>query len=147
MCCFFFLMIRRPPRSTRTDTLFPYTTLFRSDGNVSAGAISGPPSPFSGIRQGVERVNRPRRSTGLPGGRFSDARSSRRLNALTPILPCDRGRAIRRNVEGFQFAGVHPRSARPLCSQLDCPRRPRPPAPPTAPPRPPTAPPPPPPLD
>src|SRR3546814_10735086 len=30
MYCFFFLMIRRPPRSTRTDTLFPYTTLFRS---------------------------------------------------------------------------------------------------------------------
>src|SRR3546814_12126683 len=27
---FFFLMIRRPPRSTRTDTRFPYTTLFRS---------------------------------------------------------------------------------------------------------------------
>src|SRR3546814_15227905 len=27
---FFFFMIRRPPRSTRTDTLFPYTTLFRS---------------------------------------------------------------------------------------------------------------------
>src|SRR3546814_14196440 len=27
----FFLMIRRPPRSTRTDTLFPYTTLFRSN--------------------------------------------------------------------------------------------------------------------
>src|SRR3546814_20095204 len=27
---FFFLMIPRPPRSTRTDTLFPYTTLFRS---------------------------------------------------------------------------------------------------------------------
>src|SRR3546814_18489765 len=26
----FFLIIRRPPRSTRTDTLFPYTTLFRS---------------------------------------------------------------------------------------------------------------------
>src|SRR3546814_17915536 len=29
-CFFFFLMLRRPPRSTRTDTLFPYTTLFRS---------------------------------------------------------------------------------------------------------------------
>src|SRR3546814_18005804 len=28
--CVFFLMLRRPPRSTRTDTLFPYTTLFRS---------------------------------------------------------------------------------------------------------------------
>src|SRR3546814_5089010 len=30
---FFFLMIRRPPRSTRADTLFPYTTLFRSGGS------------------------------------------------------------------------------------------------------------------
>src|SRR3546814_7708939 len=30
---FFFLMIRRPPRSTRTDTLFPYTPLFRSPSN------------------------------------------------------------------------------------------------------------------
>src|SRR3546814_14400277 len=30
MVSIFFLMIRRPPRSTRTDTLFPYTTLFRS---------------------------------------------------------------------------------------------------------------------
>src|SRR3546814_16231662 len=30
MCMFIFLMIRRPPRSTRTDTLFPYTPLFRS---------------------------------------------------------------------------------------------------------------------
>src|SRR3546814_14051152 len=30
MYCFFFVMYRRPPRSTRTDTLFPYTTLFRS---------------------------------------------------------------------------------------------------------------------
>src|SRR3546814_13944324 len=33
--CLFFLMIRRPPRSTRTDTLFPYTTLFRSKGKVA----------------------------------------------------------------------------------------------------------------
>src|SRR3546814_20745979 len=30
LCPIFLLMIRRPPRSTRTDTLFPYTTLFRS---------------------------------------------------------------------------------------------------------------------
>src|SRR3546814_15954528 len=43
---FFFLMIRRPPRSTRTDTLFPYTTLFRSHaghGDIEevAGAAGG----------------------------------------------------------------------------------------------------------
>src|SRR3546814_8349495 len=39
---FFFVMIRRPPRSTRTDTLFPYTTLFRSpdfDGLDDAGHV------------------------------------------------------------------------------------------------------------
>src|SRR3546814_18080653 len=34
---FFFLMIRRPPRSTRTDTLFPYTTLFRSTTPINNG--------------------------------------------------------------------------------------------------------------
>src|SRR3546814_3633938 len=37
---FFFLMIRRPPRSTRTDTLFPYTTLFRS-GRLRRGRRDG----------------------------------------------------------------------------------------------------------
>src|SRR3546814_14324140 len=39
----FFLMLRRPPRSTRTDTLFPYTTLFRSKiaGGKRVGCIVG----------------------------------------------------------------------------------------------------------
>src|SRR3546814_19775794 len=36
---FFFLMIRRPPRSTRTDTLFPYSTLFRSAGSVDRQSL------------------------------------------------------------------------------------------------------------
>src|SRR3546814_19558524 len=43
LLCFFCLMIRRPPRSTRTDTLFPYTTLFRSreqDALVSQPALA-----------------------------------------------------------------------------------------------------------
>src|SRR3546814_19118333 len=39
-------MIRRPPRSTRTDTLFPYTTLFRSRGVLSGSAL--PPARYSG---------------------------------------------------------------------------------------------------
>src|SRR3546814_2354613 len=39
----FFVMIRRPPRSTRTDTLFPYTTLFRSRGQ------NAPPPPLTTI--------------------------------------------------------------------------------------------------
>src|SRR3546814_4187382 len=37
---FFFFMIPRPPRSTRTDTLFPYTTLFRSAGGLAAGGAT-----------------------------------------------------------------------------------------------------------
>src|SRR3546814_5437299 len=43
----FFLRVRRPPRSTRTDTLFPYTTLFRSTRAgkaISAFALSEPRS-------------------------------------------------------------------------------------------------------
>src|SRR3546814_12135678 len=36
-------MIRRPPRSTRTDTLFPYTTLFRSQRLAEAGETAGKP--------------------------------------------------------------------------------------------------------
>src|SRR3546814_8609790 len=40
MFLFFFLMIRRPPRSTRTDTLFPYTTLFRSTGILAILSFS-----------------------------------------------------------------------------------------------------------
>src|SRR3546814_16522948 len=53
---FFFLMIRRPPRSTRTDTLFPYTTLFRSHGrgadrdygDAEGRALTFLPSPLQG---------------------------------------------------------------------------------------------------
>src|SRR3546814_8738940 len=37
----FFFMIRRPPISTRTGTLFPDTTLFRSPGAIAAAAMSG----------------------------------------------------------------------------------------------------------
>src|SRR3546814_18827433 len=39
----FFLMIRRPPRSTRTDTLFPYTTLFRSSSKDLAALFADAP--------------------------------------------------------------------------------------------------------
>src|SRR3546814_13044554 len=48
----FFLMIRRPPRSTRTDTLCPYTTLFRSD----------PKRSFAASDTGVNRL------TNVPSG-------------------------------------------------------------------------------
>src|SRR3546814_20787780 len=44
---FFFLMIRRPPRSTRTDTLFPYTTLFRSPVTIADFPVRSTPSATS----------------------------------------------------------------------------------------------------
>src|SRR3546814_6662311 len=46
----FFLMIRRPPRSTRTDTLFPYTTLFRSSRPCRAQSPAPATARFSGAR-------------------------------------------------------------------------------------------------
>src|SRR3546814_15639420 len=48
---FFFLMIRRPPRSTRTDTLFPYTTLFRSAValGIDLAFAENRPDPRTGI--------------------------------------------------------------------------------------------------
>src|SRR3546814_10444067 len=48
---FFFLMRRRPPRSTRTDTLFPYTTLFRSWRAVIAGIALSLIATRGGSRQ------------------------------------------------------------------------------------------------
>src|SRR5213595_4101305 len=51
MLFFFFLMIRRPPRSTQLRTLFPYTTLFRSRPTCPFGRASGrPPSGRRSIR-------------------------------------------------------------------------------------------------
>src|SRR3546814_11040729 len=57
----FFLMIRRPPRSTRTDTLFPYTTLFRS---YSSHALHSQPNtsgwrgmPFALLRRSEEHTS------------------------------------------------------------------------------------------
>src|SRR3546814_7110331 len=94
MCIlFFFVMIRRPPRSTRTDTLFPYTTLFRSlprdlavldPGPAGAGRRARPARSVAGRRAAL----RPRCQT---HGR------ERRL-----VVPASRQRVVRR-----QAAAVH----------------------------------------
>src|SRR3546814_12593576 len=49
LCGFFFVMVRRPPRSTRTDTLFPDTTLFRSPIQEQIGDMAGFPEVFVNI--------------------------------------------------------------------------------------------------
>src|SRR3546814_280427 len=67
----FFLMVRRPPTSTRTDKLFPYTTLFRSEARAGADTMVGPDPDLDhlaadlgcdldqvGLRQSLRRVRR-----------------------------------------------------------------------------------------
>src|SRR3546814_1735194 len=66
----FFLMIRRPPRSTRTDTLFPYTTLFRSLDPLPGVARAEPPQVGAPVRPWCD--------AGCPAGRDGALRRDRR---------------------------------------------------------------------
>src|SRR3546814_13377214 len=76
----FFLMIRRPPRSTRTDTLFPYTTLFRSLPRHRRRR-PGFPVHVPADPQGA-RDRRPAERHGAQGARrFLRDRKSTRLNS------------------------------------------------------------------
>src|SRR3546814_7907905 len=75
---FFFLMVRRPPRSTRTDTLFPYTTLFRS-------------------RPPHRRPERVLRSAGSPAKTAPSASRLARARLLAPYSMVGSGCAVRLN--------------------------------------------------
>src|SRR3546814_20873779 len=96
---FFFLMIRRPPRSTRTDTLFPYTTLFRSrtnddrrlhlqitrsdliarPGNVLLGRLADSPHQIAFIGNGEIGAN-------TQQGRYRHARSEEHTSELQSLM-------------------------------------------------------------
>src|SRR3546814_18964797 len=83
---FLFLMIRRPPRSTRTDTLFPYTTLFRSlvghSGEVGESAESVCDPRESGslpVRPGLSVARHPQHDD-------PRIRGGERLVAQSPLL-------------------------------------------------------------
>src|SRR3546814_5797994 len=81
--CFFFLMIRRPPRSTRTDTLFPYTTLFRSHGREPSRDRGGRPlGGQEGEADGTGHVRQDRRLRGRAGRRRRAARRGRTAESL-----------------------------------------------------------------
>src|SRR3546814_5436513 len=78
---FFFLMIRLPPRSTRTDTLFPYTTLFRSTLSSTAS------TPTSAVKPEMAALTVPLKAAGwtpMPSALF------------TPIVPLGRPEDSRR---------------------------------------------------
>src|SRR3546814_2718848 len=79
---FFFLMIRRPPRSTRTDTLFPYTTLCRS----GRGGDLCPPrrSGMRGVRPARRAAGRSRRRGGVDGA--GQQRSEEHTSELQSLM-------------------------------------------------------------
>src|SRR3546814_2462086 len=64
MFLLFFLMVLRPPRSTRTDTLFPYSTLFRS--STGGGHEAGIGDSGFGIGWRPERIRFPDRPSAFP---------------------------------------------------------------------------------
>src|SRR3546814_8388683 len=73
----FFLMIRRPPRSTRTDTLFPYTTLFRS--------VAVPFVAEAVDQRGIERRDLPAQRFACIAARTS-ARSEEHTSELQSLM-------------------------------------------------------------
>src|SRR3546814_20553209 len=77
---FVFLMIRRPPRSTRTDTLFPYTTLFRSRSHCPvAGRRAGRVAIWSCLARHFLGQGRP------PGGGNRSEEHTSELQSLMRI--------------------------------------------------------------
>src|SRR3546814_19376636 len=96
-------MIRRPPRSTRTDTLFPYTTLFRSRG---AGA-----GPLGAVCMGFDAIRTLRRQGDRERHQFAVLVWNRTVGArddLVEIQPCLElnGRQFMHALELLQVAGV-----------------------------------------
>src|SRR3546814_1923136 len=75
-------MIRRPPRSTRTDTLFPYTTLFRSV--LAVRGVDGDLDPLHRHRLLHRHRRSPRRAP--PASRFSRPRSEEHTSELQSLM-------------------------------------------------------------
>src|SRR3546814_3553292 len=87
---FFFLMIRRPPRSTRTDTLFPYTTLFRSRRPPSTsgpGCGHGRVPPTGGTPpETLRRARSPRSCGSCAPSRRRSGRSEEHTSELQSLM-------------------------------------------------------------
>src|SRR3546814_17644951 len=90
---FFCVMIRRPPRSTRTDTLFPYTTLFRSFGDPTQGEESAGGPRFGEHRQHRVAITLDPAFERRPVGTVDRALKSADLK---PVLDIDRQAVLHR---------------------------------------------------
>src|SRR3546814_14710652 len=105
---FFFLMIRRPPRSTRTDTLCPYTTLFRSGSHpisyapslLGRGPGGGPTNPSRTPHPSTHPTPPPARKQttprGLPRGAAASSENGGEGGLRTHGRDCSRHTLSRR---------------------------------------------------
>src|SRR3546814_11716191 len=93
---FFFLMIRRPPRSTRTDTLFPYTTLFRSTGRTLTGRRWS-----DGLHQAVEAKE------GVPVQRENQTLASITFQNLFRMYDKLSGMTGTADTEAYEFQSIY----------------------------------------
>src|SRR3546814_11595170 len=89
MIIIFLVMIRRPPRSTRTDTILPYTTLFRSpgratDGGAAFGADEGEIGGRARRRASIERE--PEAEFGEQEQFVADQRSEEHTSELQSLM-------------------------------------------------------------
>src|SRR3546814_17791249 len=109
---FFFLMIRRPPRSTRTDTLFPYTTLFRSGLHRRRDSVPG-----GTVVARAEPAARPGLGAGLPDLRRDSPARCLGDPALSPqhpppaALPGDQPRRAGESTTAVRRPGLSPGAA------------------------------------
>src|SRR3546814_3469712 len=80
-------MIRRPPRSTRTDTLFPYTTLFRSHWDAGAASDSRDIAPVPDRRDGPRYPGDGRKASRSPLREPASARTEPPNPVSVRVLP------------------------------------------------------------
>src|SRR3546814_3950855 len=100
-------MIRRPPRSTRTDTLFPYTTLFRSHRSKVRANAAHPDRCVGSVLGKADRADEAGLYTCLPRD-FGCGRSAGRNDRLCPCV----ARHRERNAGCDQGPWLHARSSR-----------------------------------
>src|SRR3546814_16710420 len=99
-------MIRRPPRSTRTDTLFPYTTLFRSQLTTPAGALGLAADGAGNLADGfagrvalsAPRLQRDGCAVSAPKALFDVTTADRIITAAGPITVARADRSEERRV-------------------------------------------------
>src|SRR3546814_21164740 len=107
--CSFFLMIRRPPRSTRTDTLFPYTTLCRSE-TVGAFRLGDAGAvilhlDLDAVRRALDRHED---AAAAIFGRVLDEVAEHLVQVLT--FHADGGALVAGEIDGDVFIAARPRT-------------------------------------